>query len=369
MVENWDVQRIPLDDLHLDLSNPRLADFPKEQSESNLLRLLWHEMAVDELALSIAENGFFDHEPLFAAREEKKLVVIEGNRRLAAVKLLRDASLRKKLGATDLPKITAKRRRELETLPVIVSTRGNLWQFIGFKHVNGPQSWDSFAKAKYINWVHNSLKIPLSQIAAQIGDRHDTVLRLNHGYQVLQQAEKIGAFSINDRWKNHFSFSHLYTGLSYPGISSFIGISSKSDKANPVPKTKQKNLRHLFEWLYGSKSKNLQPVVQSQNPDLRVLDEVLQSKEAAAALSSGLPLQTARDIGRGDERVFREALQQAKHALQNARGTLPTGFSGGKSEIETAEDILDLAELVVEEMRAYSRSGAKRRGRRGRTNR
>ena len=111
------------------------------------------------------------------------------------------------------------------------------------------------------------------------------------------------------------------------------------------------------------------PKEQSESNTLRVLDEVLQSKEAAAALSSGLPLQTARDIGRGDERIFREALQQAKHALQNARGTLPTGFSGGKSEIETVEDILDLAELVVGEMLAYSRSGAKRRGRRGRANR
>jgi ParB-like chromosome segregation protein Spo0J len=52
-------------------------------------------MAVDEVALSIAENGFYRHEPLYAARESGKLNVVEGNRRLAAVKLLRDEKLRR----------------------------------------------------------------------------------------------------------------------------------------------------------------------------------------------------------------------------------------------------------------------------------
>ena len=35
-------------------------------------------------------SGYWEHEKLFAAREKGKLVVIEGNRRLAAVKLLLD---------------------------------------------------------------------------------------------------------------------------------------------------------------------------------------------------------------------------------------------------------------------------------------
>jgi hypothetical protein len=43
---------------------------------------------VYELAKSIAFNNFFPSEPLVVVREDRKLMVIEGNRRLAACKLL-----------------------------------------------------------------------------------------------------------------------------------------------------------------------------------------------------------------------------------------------------------------------------------------
>ena len=76
------------DDLYLDDKNPRMAGASEGQSQDAILEYLWREMAVAEIALSIRQNGFFQHEPLFAARERGKLVVIEGNRRLAAVKLL-----------------------------------------------------------------------------------------------------------------------------------------------------------------------------------------------------------------------------------------------------------------------------------------
>ncbi len=93
-------------------------------------------MAVDELALSIAANGFYRHEPLYAAREQGKLYVVEGNRRLAAVKLLRDEKLRREVDATSLPTIGATARAALDTLPVIVCKRDEIWAYLGFKHIN-----------------------------------------------------------------------------------------------------------------------------------------------------------------------------------------------------------------------------------------
>ena len=60
-------------------------------------------MAVAEVAMSIAWNGYFQHEPLFVEKTSRgDMVVIEGNRRLAAVKLLLDADLRKAVGAAPL---------------------------------------------------------------------------------------------------------------------------------------------------------------------------------------------------------------------------------------------------------------------------
>src|ERR1700709_512381 len=87
----------PEQDLRFDVRNPRLSE-DEDVSQEDLLKRLWRDFAVDELALSIAANGFFPHEPLFAAEEEGELIVVEGNRRLAAVRLLRHASMRADVG-------------------------------------------------------------------------------------------------------------------------------------------------------------------------------------------------------------------------------------------------------------------------------
>lgn len=350
------IEWLSTDELLLDQDNPRLSeeadlDGYGADLQQRILRGLWRDFAVDEVALSIAANGYFPHEPLFISREDAGLVVIEGNRRLAAVKLLREASLRQAVGATDLPRISAAERRRLDVLPAIVIDRADVWQYLGFKHVNGPQAWQSYSKAQYIAWVHNRLNVPLEEIARRIGDKHATVTRLYTALMALEQAETAGTFYVSDRFKSHFSFSHLYTGLSYTGIQSFIGFDpAKRPTATPIPRSKLAALGELSEWLYGSRSKAKEPLVQSQNPDLRILDEVIQSKDGVAALRQGLPLSIARDISKGDERLFHEAIVGAKQALQEARARILTGYSGEPDLLETAEDIVELAESVYEEM-------------------
>jgi len=166
--------------------------------------------------------------------------------------------------------------------------------------------------------------------------------------------------------RTHFSFSHLYTGFDYNGIQNFIGLSpSKSfESKTPIPKAKLKQLGELCEWLYGSKSKDKEPVIRSQNPDLRILDEVLQSSNGISALRRGLPLGVALDISKGDALLFRESLVEAKNALQSARGKLLTGDGGEGDLLSIAEDIADLADAILEEMQAAkSRSGARARKR------
>lgn len=357
---------VPVADLNLDAGNPRLVQIVGENetvTQERLAVMLWREMAVDEIAYSIAENGYFAHEPLFATREAGKLVVIEGNRRLAAVRILLDDSLRKRLKATDLPNLSAAKRAKLQELPVIEASRKELWQYVGFKHVNGPQTWESFAKATYIAWVHNTLHIPLDQIAAQIGDRHTTVRRMYRSMMVLKQAEEASEFRMEDRARRHFSFSHLYTGLDYPGIQGFLGIAGgeASEKA-PIPRKRLPQLGELLTWLYGSKSREVQPLVTSQNPDLRRLDDILQTDAGTIAIRRGLPLAASHALSRGDAALFAEGLQAAKSGLQQARATILSGFDGAPDHIRNAEEILELAESLVEELKDRSRGmGRKRR--------
>lgn len=347
------------DKLSLDDKNPRMAGASEGQSPDQILEYLWREMAVAEIALSIRQNGFFQHEPLFAAREGGKLVVIEGNRRLAAVKLLCDAKLREKVKATDLPAISDSLRTQLKTLPVIICSRESIWEYVGFKHINGPQAWESYSKAKYISWVHNELHHSLASIANCIGDTHSTVERLYSAWQVLEQAEDEKVWHRENRAKKHFAFSHLYTGLGYPGIQKFLGLKKGATEKRPVPATKLKHLGQLCGWLYGNKEESREPLIHSQNPDLRELDETLQSLNGIAALQKGLPLQTSLNISRGDERLFRESLVLAKQALEDARAKILTGFKGEADLLTMGEAIFLLASKVVEELRSHA--GQRRR--------
>ena len=342
---------VPHPDLNFDAKNPRLVEAGGATSQMEILRVLWREFAVEEIAMSIAANGYFPYEPLFVVSEGGNLVVVEGNRRLAAVRLLTDEKLRADVGATGLPKITAAAKHSLENLPIVECARKDIWQYVGFKHVNGPQQWQSYSKAQYIAWVRNVVGVTLEEIATQIGDQHSTVERLYRALMVLDQAEHAGVFQREDRYKTHFSFSHLYTGLDYPGIQRFLGISpSRTSKKKPVPESRLKNLRDLCLWLFGSKSKEQPPVVRSQNPDLRILDEVLLSKNGTAALRRGLPLTVAQEIGKGDEKLFREAIVSAKLSLQQARGKLLTGYGGESDLMKTAEEVSELASDICEEM-------------------
>jgi hypothetical protein len=356
---------IRIKDLRLDPQNPRLAEFgvKSDATQDDLVKVLWERMAVVEVAMSIAYSGFFQHEPLFAEKAPNgKFVVIEGNRRLAAVRLLIDGELRKKLHATDLPTVSAQRLEELKSLPVIVTDRKSLWRYLGFKHVNGPATWGSYAKAQYIAQVHNTYKVPLADIAAQIGDYNSTVERMYRGLMIIEQAEEAKVFARHDVSRSRFHFNFIYTGMDFPGISTFIGLQKKASTIRkPVPKEKIKELGELLGWLYGTRTGNKESLIHSQNPDLKNLDGVLQSGKGIAALRDGLPLQVAMDISVGDPAIFRQSLQNAKQALQRALGTLTTGYDTEDSDMDRlALDLETLSHDVVDAMRQKKNRERKR---------
>lgn len=340
------------DDLEFDRNNPRLAEYgiSKKTNETEIIQILWDAMDVRELVQSISASGFFHHEPLVVAKESKKKIVIEGNRRLAAVRVLLKPSLIEST-SYNIPRLSRVDKEKLERLPVVFQKRSEAWRYLGFKHVNGPAKWSSYAKAKYISDVHTAYKIPLADIAEQIGDRHQTVQRLYRGLMVIEQAERLRVYHRDDRSRTRFAFSHLYTGLDGDGISSFLELkASEEESTNPVPTKKKKELGELCVWLYGSKKDNKLPVVQTQAPDLWRLNDVLKSREATAALRDDNDLESAYELSRPQNAVFEEALLRAKRELVRARATLTTGYDKSEALLRIAEDIAELADDVYAEM-------------------
>jgi hypothetical protein len=249
--------------------------------------------------------------------------VIEGNRRVAAIKLLRSPELAGEIGVT-LPPIRPSFARSIESATVFqVASREEARQYIGFKHINGPHKWDSFAKAKFAaDWYRAERMngITIRDIAQRLGDRHDTVLRLVHGMYVLEQAQQLDLFSIDERYPGRpFAFSHLYTALTRPQYRMYLGLESNwratEPTPNPVPKQSLPRLKQVLTWIYGSAADEQPPLVTSQNPHIKQLAEVLDNPVALKRLEATNELSKAYAEVESRGRKFEESLIRAvKHA-------------------------------------------------------
>ena len=259
-----DFYDIAVENLLFDFENPRLTMGDETKTDTDMVRVLWHNMSVDEIVDSIGANGFFREEPLIAIPKDRnktdpktdRFVVVEGNRRLAAVRLLLNANLQQEVGAKEIPSVDQKLRHDLGRLPVgVYQKREDVWAYLAFRHINGPKPWDALGKAKFVAGVHEDQGLGLDVIARQIGDRNVTVKRLYRGYTLLRQAEQQAGFDREDAKAYRFFFSHLYTAADQTEFQKLLGIEPESSlKKNPVPSRKLKQLGELMLWIYGSRA-------------------------------------------------------------------------------------------------------------------
>ena len=322
--------------LKFDLDNPRFVE-GQFTSEEDVIAHLLDEADVNELVQSILSAGYVDYEPLIVLK--KLNTVLEGNRRLAALRLISDTKLRTKLKYV-LPDIA-----EPQTLPDtirvrFVNSRAEARSFIGFKHINGPFKWDALAKARYAaDWFNDGADI--ATISKTLGDGHNTVRRLVNGWYALQQAQADG-FEISKISKRTFSFSHLYTALTRASVREFLGVAdedpSSPPQKNPIPKNHLPQLGQMMSWLYGQEQKNEPTLIQSQNPDLNILSKVLGHPEGKKMLLA------QRDLGVAYARVepastrFEDALMKAAKQCEDA-SALIAGFDGDPTLLKVAEGI------------------------------
>lgn len=345
--------QVDIPQLFLDDQNPRLSSY-EARTQYAILDVLAREMSLGELALSIAANGFYETERLLVVpREEDTYTVVEGNRRLAAVQLLLDEKKRQKTKTTDFPRISPQLRQDLKTLPVSVfQDRKQLWPYLGFRHVNGPKDWDSFAKAQYIADVHEKYGIRIEEITERIGDQFSTAARMYLGYRLVRQAQDAGVFSPEDRYQEkRFSFSHLYTAADYPVFRSFLGITRTIERRNPVPRKFIPQLGELLLWIYGSKKDSIAPVITRQYPDLGKLRQAISNSQALYALRQGKTLDEALQIAQGDGRLLRDSLESAKYNLREANKFVILGYKGERDLQDLADEINKLSFGIQQRMK------------------
>lgn len=295
-------------DLNLDLRNPRMPE-QEFNSEDDAIEHLVDNADVGELVESIGNSGWLDFEPLIVLDDGSK-TVLEGNRRLAALRIISDARIRE-LSGLALPDPLHLGAKPKTVRVRLVSSRADAREYIGFKHINGAFKWDALAKAHYAwDWLNDDESVTVETVSKRLGDKHRTVSRMVNGYIVLLQAEEAG-FNREDREKTSFYFSHLYTALSTASVRRYLELPEPGmallDK-DPVPTSAVPKLLDFMSWLYGQR--DTPALIRSQNPDLNTLVSVLGNEASTKVLEATRSLEDAYALIEDRSARFTEALYE-----------------------------------------------------------
>ena len=299
------------DDLSLDKDNPRFG-LGHANTQDDALELLVRNAKLKELWDSINSQGWINFEPLVVLSEkvDSKWIVIEGNRRVAAIQTLLEPERLPPALAKRVPPISQKAKDTIKELDILlVEDRHDADSFIGFKHVNGPTSWGSLAKAKFAQSMFRRSvdggKNPadaLLEVQEALGDTNSTsIVRMLMAYKVFEQAID-NEFISQEKVSNGVTgFSHLYTMMPNPASRVFIGLSENAISAdaitdNPVPPDSLENLEYLIGWLFGNDTAD--KVIKSQGTDRPKLQKVLAETSALETLvATGNLSQAVAEIG------------------------------------------------------------------------
>ena len=335
--KRYTIEPVPVNDLRLDPNNPRFIS-ETFRNEEEIVGYLAEAADLDELLLSILTSGYLDFEPIVVRAGD--MTVLEGNRRVAALKLIRDQELRRNLNVR-LPSEPTSDALPDAISAVFVDSAEEARHFIGFKHINGPRKWDAISKAKYASdWFESGAS--LEEISKHLGDTFNTVHRLVHGYRVYQQALQEG-FDPDKRSSRRFAFSHLYTAITRASIRDWLELTEDS-AGSPVPTANTDKLLNLMSWLYGQGEKE-PALIRSQNPDLNRLANIMAQERPRQVLLETRDFSAAWEELEPPKARLEAALVQAVRQTEIS-ASLASSFDGRETVFELGQRLYKSARSV-----------------------
>jgi uncharacterized protein YerC len=313
-----------LENLYLDPMNPRLgrAHTGREVSQERVLELM-RDWTLDELGVSFLESGYWPQEAMLVIREklygEERLVVVEGNRRLAALKYLH-AAIDGQAASRKWEEIAVSRAvppNLFDQIPYLVAdSREEIQAFLGFRHVTGIKEWKPAEKAEYIAKMIES-GMTYDEVRRKIGSKTPTVRQNYISYRLLLQMEDREDISLE---RVEEKFSVLYLSLRTNGVQRYLRIDIQANPAVarvPVPPERLEELTKFALWLFGSNEK---PPLFTDSRLVEAFGKILESEEAVQYLehTERANFDVALQKAGGDEPELTNLINDAANNIQLA---------------------------------------------------
>src|SRR5579862_424129 len=167
---------VPLKSVYLDPNNPRFVgplskwvedeDIDLEKVQEEARRLLVRDYDVDKLRMNMEVNGYLPIDRIVVRRfKNDKFVVLEGNRRVAAAKMIGQV-------ATDGSAVSDEVLRSLVDIPCLEYVGGEqdaAWIFQGLRHITGITEWSAYNKARLLVEQMEEEDLTLTAVGRRFG--------------------------------------------------------------------------------------------------------------------------------------------------------------------------------------------------------
>jgi len=280
-----DLEYVSPDLLDFDPENPRFGGLITTKKQDAIQTALMNEpYLASELIDSFLANGYIDYEPLVVKRNGGRFTIVEGNRRLAAIKEIRDN-----------PAKYEGKKADLDKIPVLIfpaqpdeQQQNEMRVYLGVRHLLGFREWPPLSKAQFLAKESAAAAGGLGQVLKETRLTRSQARRFLVPLRLLDQAG-VKIPDGEDFWV-------LGEALQRAGIKNFLQLEVSNDNLEIVSYNK-KNLGLLLDDLYGPKVKDGKrdpgKKIVNDTRDLSRLSKVLGSEKAAAVLRGGKTLDEA----------------------------------------------------------------------------
>jgi hypothetical protein len=335
-------QPIDINILEFDPLNPRTVErLGLDASQAKIEEfLLGGEMKARELVPSFVENGYIPYEPLIVKPGKRKdsYVVVEGNRRLAALRSMRESS--------DEEEKTAFATHGLSHVPCLIfeGDERQLLAYLGLRHLSKTKDWTTAAKGAFVERVLRTSqeRDPGAKLreAGRLTNTSTGALRLTLlTRRLFEHANALGLSLAATGADSETTFWHLGDAVRRSNTKAYLKLEENPDPL-AAPKFDEDRFERLITWLYGNPKTKQSALIQSIR-DIPNLNSCLGDRRAIKALENGGSLKEALEELEAAGATVAAHLERAKKSIQKAGTGLSEVDKAGLDQIQTAHKELN----------------------------
>jgi hypothetical protein len=365
------IKRVSLRNLYLDPNNYRLiheseqVEVGDEQVKDKTVaqrtfRLLTGDknQHIQDLIASFKSNGYLPVDQI-QVRELHNggYLVVEGNRRIAALKFLAQEYEQKGI---DLGRLDA---TIFSRVPVVLYTDADEMHHLtlmALKHISGNRKWGEWNQAKLLEKMHSTFHIDEDEICRRIGI---SKVELRRSLRALSLVEQYQASDYGDQFSES-KFPIFREAVRNSSVKEWIGWDDETFKAK-----KQQNFELFFSWLSrepleetdddgqaGYGDKYLEPAIVKRD-DITLLGKIIQDDRALQQLKVSRDLNAAY---RASDLVFRERQESAVKSVALDINTLSQLAIRGE-HLPDLESALGRLQGIVDRTRGSGLAGVEQK--------